>query len=109
MKVLAFVIGSFWAGVGGGLFAHLNTYLHTNSFGFLKSVEYVVMVVLGGLGSITGSLIASALLTLLPELLRVASEWRMIFYALLLIVMMILWPRGLMGQGEFRWIKMTRE
>ena len=108
-KVLAFAIGSFWAGVGGGLFAHLNTYLHTNSFGFLKSVEYVVMVVLGGLGSITGSLIASALLTLLPELLRVASEWRMIFYALLLIVMMILWPRGLMGQGEFRWIKRTRE
>ncbi|HSA59024.1 MAG TPA: branched-chain amino acid ABC transporter permease [bacterium] len=107
-KVLAFVLGSFWAGVGGGLFAHLNTYLHTNSFGFLKSVEYVVMVVLGGLGSITGSLVAAALLTLLPELLRIASEWRMIFYALLLVVMMILWPRGLMGQRELRWIRRVK-
>lgn len=104
-KVMAFVIGSFWAGVGGGLFAHLNTYLHTNSFGFLKSVEFIVMVVLGGMGSITGSLISATLLTLLPELLRAASEWRMIFYALLLIVMMILWPHGLLGRREFRWRK----
>ncbi len=99
-KVLAFVIGSFWAGIGGGLFAHLETYLHTNTFGFLKSVEYVVMVVLGGMGSITGSVLAALVLTLLPELLRVASEWRMIFYALLLVVMMILRPKGLMGQRE---------
>jgi branched-chain amino acid transport system permease protein len=104
-KVLAFTIGSFWAGVGGGLFAHLNTYLHTNSFGFLKSVEYVVMVVLGGMGSVTGSLVAAAVLTVLPELLRIASEWRMIFYALLLIVMMILWPNGILGKREIPWIR----
>ncbi|HEX5035836.1 MAG TPA: branched-chain amino acid ABC transporter permease [bacterium] len=104
-KVLAFTLGSFWAGVGGGLFAHLNTYLHTNTFGFLKSVEYVVMVVLGGMGSITGSLISSAVLTILPEALRAASEWRMIAYALLLIVMMILWPRGIMGKKELPWLK----
>jgi branched-chain amino acid transport system permease protein len=99
-KVMAFVIGSFWAGIGGGLFAHLETYLHTNSFGFLKSIEFVVMVVLGGMGSITGSVLAATVLTLLPELLRVASEWRMIFYSLLLVVMMILKPRGLMGKRE---------
>jgi branched-chain amino acid transport system permease protein len=104
-KVLAFTIGSCWAGVGGGLFAHLNTYLHTNSFGFLKSVEYVVMVVLGGMGSVTGSLISAAVLTILPELLRIASEWRMIFYALLLIAMMILWPRGILGKKELKWIR----
>ena len=104
-KVMAFVIGSFWAGVGGGLFAHLNTYLHTNSFGFLKSIEFVVMVVLGGMGSITGSLVSAALLTILPELLRVASEWRMIFYALLLIAMMILWPHGLFGKRELKWFR----
>ncbi len=102
-KIIAFVVGSFWAGVGGGLFAHLNTYLHTNSFGFLKSVEFVVMVVLGGMGSITGALSAAALLTILPELLRIASEWRMIFYALLLIVMMIVWPQGLFGKRELKW------
>lgn len=102
-KIIAFVVGSFWAGVGGGLFAHLNTYLHTNSFGFLKSVEFIVMVVLGGMGSITGALSAAALLTILPELLRIANEWRMIFYALLLIVMMIVWPRGLFGKRELKW------
>lgn len=99
-KVIAFTIGAFWAGVGGSLFAHLNTYLHTNTFGFLKSVEIVVMVVLGGMGSIVGSLISSALLTLLPELLRIASEWRMILYSLLLIVLMIMRPQGLIGRKK---------
>ena len=107
-KVKAFVIGSFWAGVGGGLFAHLNTYLHTNSFGFLKSVEFVVMVVLGGMGSITGSLVSAALLTVMPEVLRVASEWRMIIYALLLIVLMILRPRGLLRKKELSWFMSKR-
>jgi branched-chain amino acid transport system permease protein len=97
-KVTAFLIGSFWAGIGGGLFAHLNTYLHTNSFGFMKSVEFVVMVVLGGMGSIVGSLAAAALLTVLPEALRVASEWRMIIYSLLLILLMILRPQGILGK-----------
>lgn len=97
-KVTAFLIGSFWAGIGGGLFAHLNTYLHTNSFGFMKSVEFVVMVVLGGMGSIVGSLAAATLLTLLPEALRVASEWRMIIYSLLLILLMIWRPQGILGK-----------
>lgn len=102
-KVIAFVIGSFWAGIGGGLFAHLNTYLHTNTFGFLKSIEFIAMVVLGGMGSISGSVAAAALLTLLPELLRIASEWRMIIYALLLICIMILRPQGILGGREIHW------
>ena len=100
-KIIAFVIGAFWAGIGGGLFAHLNTYLHTNTFGFLKSIEFVVMVVLGGMGSMVGSLTAAALLTLLPEALRVVSEWRMIIYALLLIIMMILRPGGIFGKSKW--------
>ncbi len=104
-KIKAFVIAAFWAGIGGGLFAHLNTYLHTNSFGFIKSIEFVTMVVLGGLGSVTGSLLAAFLLTILPEFLRVASEWRMIFYSVLLIVMMILRPQGFLGKKEFRFLK----
>ncbi len=97
-KVTAFVISSFWAGIAGALFAHLNTYLHTNSFVFLRSVEIVVMVVLGGMGSIPGVLVASVVLTFLPELLRAASSARMIIYSLLLIVMMILRPQGLLGK-----------
>jgi branched-chain amino acid transport system permease protein len=104
-KVMAFAIGAFWAGLAGGLFAHLNTYLNTNSFGFIRSIEIVTMVVLGGLGSISGSLIAAFILTLLPEFLRVASEARMVVYALLLIGMMILRPNGLMGRKEMGWIK----
>lgn len=97
-KVIAFAIGSFWAGIGGGLFAHLNTYLHTNSFTFLKSIEFIAMVVLGGMGSIAGSVVSACLLTFLPEVLRVASDWRTVLYAVLLILMMILRPQGLLGR-----------
>lgn len=104
-KVISFSIGAFFAGIGGGLYAHLMTYLHPNSFTFLESVEYVVMIVLGGMGSLTGTLIAAAGLTVLPELLRAASEWRMIIYALLLILMMIWRPQGILGNKEWKWIR----
>lgn len=103
VKVTAFMIGAFFAGIGGGLFAHFITYLHTNTFTFTKSIEYVAMVVLGGMGSITGAILAAALLTALPELLRAASEYRMILYSLLLIVMMLVRRQGLLGQAEFSW------
>ncbi len=100
-KTIAFCIGSFFAGLGGGLFAHLFTYLHTNSFTFLRSIEFVVMVVLGGMGSITGCILAAIVLTILPEALRAASEWRMVVYSLLLISMMLLRPQGLFGLKEW--------
>jgi len=107
-KVLAFVIGSFFAGVAGGLFAHYNAYLHPNSFTFLKSIEVIAMVVLGGLGSITGSILAAILLTVLPEALRSAQELRMVLYSLMLIVLMITRPGGLLGSRELdlsRWFR----
>lgn len=103
VKVTAFVVGAFFAGIGGGLFAHFIAYLNPSSFTFLKSIEIVVMVVVGGMGSITGSVISGVLLTVAPEALRVASEYRMVAYALLLILIMILKPAGLMGTREFRW------
>ena len=101
-KVLAFVVGSFFAGLAGGLFAHYNAYLHPNSFTFLKSIEVIAMVVLGGMGSISGSVLAAIVLTLLPELLRVVKDYRMVIYALMLIVLMIARPQGLMGANEIR-------
>lgn len=104
-KITAFVVGAFFAGLGGGLFAHLITYLHTNTFTFLKSIDFVVMVVLGGLGSITGSILAAALLTLLPELLRGFDQWRMVSYSLLLILMMLLRPQGILGMKELWFLK----
>ena len=102
-KVFAFVLGAFFAGMAGGLQAHYMQYLHTNSFTFLRSIEIIVFVVLGGGGSITGSIIAASVLTILPEFLRVAQSWRMVLYSALLIVMMLTRPQGLMGGREFRW------
>jgi len=98
-KVTAFVIGAFFAGTAGALFSHY-TYLHTNSFTFMKSIEVVIMVVLGGMGSLTGSILGAVLLTALPELLRFASEWRLVIYSLLLIVLMIARPQGILGRRE---------
>ncbi len=99
-KVLAFVVGAFLAGVAGGMFAHFNTYLNPQEFGFLRSVEIVVMVTLGGLASISGAMVTAIILTMLPELLRGFAEWRMIVYAMLLIGMMLLRPEGIMGGRE---------
>ena len=106
-KVKAFVIGSFWAGVAGGLFAHYMMYLNPTMFMFLKSFDLVVMVVLGGLGSISGSIIAAVILTILPEGLRMAREVlhtdkdpRMIIYSITLIVLMLTRPQGIFGRRE---------
>jgi branched-chain amino acid transport system permease protein len=106
VKVEAFAISSFLAGVAGALFAHSEGYIHTNSFSFVRSFEIVVFVVLGGLGSISGAILAAAVLTAAPELLRGVGEWRMILYALLLIAAMLLRPQGLLGNRElvpWRW------
>jgi branched-chain amino acid transport system permease protein len=106
VKVEAFVVSSFFAGVAGALFAHSEGYVHTNSFSFLRSFEIVVFVVLGGLGSLSGAVLAAAALTAAPELLRGLGEWRMILYSVLLIVMMLVRPEGLLGRRELvpaRW------
>jgi len=102
-KVLAFVLGSFFAGIAGGLFAHFLGYLNPQSFQFVKSIEVIAMVVLGGMGSISGSVMAAILLTILPEALRPVKDYRMVLYSLMLIVLMITRPQGLMGSRELRW------
>jgi len=102
-KVLAFVLGSFFAGVAGGLFAHYLGYLNPNSFTFIKSIEVVAMVVLGGMGSISGSVLAAIVLTMLPEVLRPVKDYRMVIYSLMLIVLMITRPQGLLGSREISW------
>lgn len=104
-KVRAFVIGAFFAGIAGSLFAHQLMYLNPSIFDFNRSFEVVIMVVLGGMGSISGSVIAAAFLTILKEALRPLQEWthldfRMIFYSLLLIILMLTRPHGLFGSRE---------
>jgi branched-chain amino acid transport system permease protein len=99
-KVRAFVVSAFFAGIAGGLFAHYQTNLAPKSFTFIKSIEVVVMVVLGGMGSVSGAVLSATVLTVLPEALRAFSEYRMVLYGLLLIVLMILRPSGLFGTRE---------
>jgi branched-chain amino acid transport system permease protein len=100
-KVRAFVIAAFFAGIAGGLFAHESgIILSPRDAGFQRSIELVIMVVLGGKGSISGVVLAAALLASLPELLRDFDQYRMIAYAVLLIGMMLLRPQGLFGSRE---------
>jgi len=98
-KVMAFVISSAMAGAGGVLLAHFDGYLNPKSFEFIKSFEILIMIILGGLGSIVGSIIGAIVLTILPESLRAFAEYRMVIYSLLLIILMITRPQGLLGSN----------
>jgi len=97
-KVMAFVISSAMAGAGGVLLAHFDGYPNPKSFEFIKSFEILIMIILGGLGSIVGSVLGAILLTVLPEALRGFAEYRMVIYSLLLIILMITRPQGLLGK-----------
>lgn len=88
-KILAFVLSAFFAGVAGVLYGHNLAILKPATFDFNKSIEILVMVVLGGMGNIPGSIIAAVILTLLPEVLRFLADYRMLLYAIALIVMML--------------------
>jgi branched-chain amino acid transport system permease protein len=112
-KVIAFVIGAFWAGVAGALFAHFLTYLNPSTFDFNRSFEIIIMVVLGGMGSMTGAVFAAVFLTVLRESLRPLQEltqldFRMVIYSLMLIILMLTRPNGFLGTKEltdFGWFK----
>jgi branched-chain amino acid transport system permease protein len=99
-KVVAFAIGAFFAGVAGALFAHNFYIIQPTNFGFLKSFDILIFVVLGGLGSMSGAVIAAVLLTIISTFLQDYPGTRMIIYSLVLIVMMIYRPQGLMGTKE---------
>ncbi len=104
VRIEAFAIGSFFAGAAGAMLSFNQTLVHPDSFQFLRSVEIIVMVVLGGMGSFTGSIAAAVLLTFLLEGLRYTPlrdpEWRLIIYSVLLISMMLFRPQGLLGRRE---------
>lgn len=99
-KVLAFVIGAMFAGLAGALYAHFFYIIKPETFNFLKSFDILVMVVLGGLGSTTGAIIAAIFITVLTAALQSFPAIRMILYALILIIVMIYRPQGLMGNKE---------
>ena len=99
-KALAFTLSAAFAGVAGGLYAHFQGVITPQQFDYNYSINIMVMVVLGGMGSITGSVLSAAVLTLMPELLRGMAEYRTLIYALLLILLMLFKPSGLLGQKE---------
>lgn len=99
-KVTAFVTGAFFAGIAGALFAHHKRFLSPTSFDFMKSIDIVVMVILGGMGRTPGVIAAAVILTILPETLRSFAEYRMIIYSLLIIGLMMLRPQGLFAFGK---------
>ncbi|HEY5227533.1 MAG TPA: branched-chain amino acid ABC transporter permease [Opitutaceae bacterium] len=94
-KIVAFVVGAFFAGVAGGLYGHFKLTITPTGFDFTKSIEIVVMVILGGMGNTPGVILAAILLTVLPEVLRAVDQYRMILYSVLLIVLMLVRPQGL--------------
>ena len=111
-KVVSFAIGSSFAGVAGALFAHYNKFLSTNDFQFIKSFEIIIMIVIGGMGSMTGAILGAIIVTLLPELLRQLpdiqigatvfkfADLRLVIFALILILTMIFRPQGILGTAE---------
>ncbi|PNR94835.1 branched-chain amino acid ABC transporter permease [Petrotoga sp. 9PWA.NaAc.5.4] len=116
-QVVTFVIGSFFAGVGGALWAHLITTIDPKSFMFSRTFEILIMVVIGGLGSISGAVIGASLYTVALEFLRILEEpisigpiyipgipgMRMVVLSLALIIIMLFWRRGIMGRNEITW------
>lgn len=100
-KMMAFVLAAGIAGVAGGLYAHYIGVIAPAKFDFNYSIEFLVMVVLGGMGSITGSVLAAIVLTILPQLLLDFATYRMLIYSVLLIAMMLFRPQGLLGRYEF--------
>ncbi len=108
-KLLVFVIGAFFAGIAGSLYAHYITFIDPSSFTVMESITILLMVIFGGMGSISGSVVGAVILVVLPELLRflgmpssVAAPMRQMIYGLLLVVLMIRRPQGIMGAYRFR-------
>ena len=100
-KVMAFVMSAFFAGIAGCLYAGYLGSLFPSTFKFMKSIEILVMVVLGGMGSMLGSVLAAGVLTVITELLRSVGDLRMVAYSLVLVIMMIFRPKGLLGTYDF--------
>jgi branched-chain amino acid transport system permease protein len=100
-KLLVFVLSAFAAGLSGVLYGKAVGIIRQDNFSYNYSIEILVMVVLGGMGSMTGAVIAATVLTALPNLMQALSTYRMLIYSLLLIIVMIFKPSGLMGHRDF--------
>jgi len=115
VKILSVALGSFYAGIAGGLFASYTGYIDPSSFSVMETIIILCMAVLGGMGSITGSILGAAVLIVMPELLRLAgvtgslSVYRQIIYGMLLVFVILMRPQGIIGKVEFRPIAAIKE
>ncbi len=105
-KLLAFVIGTMMAGLGGALYAHYMRFISATDFAFPMSITFLSMIVLGGMGTLWGPLLGAVLLGILPELFRPLVDYRMLFYTGLLLIMIRFQPGGLLGEGSLvrKWL-----
>lgn len=108
VKVTAFVIGAAFAGAAGVVYAHFMSGISPDVFGMDVSIIITTMVVLGGTGSVSGSIIAAVLLTALPEVLRFMADYRMVIFSMMLVVLMLTRPQGIFGHGEIGWATFRR-
>jgi branched-chain amino acid transport system permease protein len=108
-KLAAFVVSSFFGGVAGALFAHQLQFINPGVFDIVKSTEILVMVYLGGIGSLAGSILGATAFTFLSQVLQPLGTWRMVILPLILVLLMIFRPRGIMGMREFPWFVPRRE
>lgn len=109
VKVQTFMLAAFFAGAAGGLYAHLVQFINPKSFDIIKSTEILVMLYLGGVASLAGSIVGACIYTILLEALRFLGLWRWVLAPLLLVVLMLLRPRGLLGYRELSWLLPPRE
>jgi branched-chain amino acid transport system permease protein len=106
-KVITFVLSAFIAGVAGSLYAHTIQFVQPDIFSSIKSTEFLVYLYAGGVGSISGSILGAFMLTILPELLRFLSTWRLVIYGVLLVCVILFRPLGLFGGREFAFLKLN--
>ena len=101
-KVMAFAVGAFFAGIAGSFYAHFTSFIDPHTFSFAESISVLAMVVLGGMGSIRGAILGAVVLSVAPEILRDVSEYRMIIFGLIMMIVMLVRPQGIMGKGRDR-------
>jgi branched-chain amino acid transport system permease protein len=104
-KMVGFVIASFIAGIGGALYAPFIGFIKPDLASFNRSIDYLIFVVLGGMGSLTGSVLAAFVLTYLQEFLRFLRDYRLLIYPLILILVMLFRPQGLLGMRELSFVR----
>jgi len=104
-KILVFTIAAVFAGASGALYAHILQFIHPDNFTFMKSLEYLIYLYIGGANSISGALVGATIFTIIPEVFRGLQIWRMVIYSIILILVMLFRPEGIMSDKELSFIQ----